>query len=86
MNNPLDTALGHFFIAAIVTFFGMFILLPILFGFARLFGLYTIVEERQCKVYMLFGKVITVIDEPGLHFLIFKIGIREDAGWYVAPN
>ncbi len=75
-DNPLNTPVGHFFIAAIVTFFGMFILLPILFGIARLFGLYTIVEERQCKVYMLFGKVITVIDQPGLHFLIFKIGIR----------
>ncbi|MEJ0089978.1 MAG: hypothetical protein WDM80_09570 [Limisphaerales bacterium] len=42
----------------------------------RLFGLYTIVEERQCKVYMLFGKVVAVIDEPGLHFLIFKLGIK----------
>jgi regulator of protease activity HflC (stomatin/prohibitin superfamily) len=75
-DNPLNSAVGHFFIAAIATFFGMFILLPIVFGIARLFGLYTIVEERQCKVYMLFGKVITVIDQPGLHFLILKIGIR----------
>jgi len=41
-----------------------------------LFGLYTIVEERQCKVYMLFGKAIYVIDQPGLHLLIFKIGIK----------
>jgi regulator of protease activity HflC (stomatin/prohibitin superfamily) len=58
------------------TFFGLFILFPILFGLARFFGLYTIVEERQCKVYVLFGKVITVIDEPGLHLLVFKIGIE----------
>ena len=28
------------------------------FGFVRLFGFYTIVEERQCKVYVLFGKVV----------------------------
>ncbi|HEY4416590.1 MAG TPA: SPFH domain-containing protein [Verrucomicrobiae bacterium] len=54
----------------------MFILLPILFGIARAFGIYTIVEERRCKVYMLFGKVVTVIDQPGLHFLIFKIGLK----------
>ena len=39
-------------------------------------GLYTIVEERQCKVYVLFGKVVAVIDEPGLHLLIFKLGLK----------
>ncbi len=46
------------------------------FGLLRLFGLYTIVEERQCKVYVLFGKVVATIDEPGLHLLIFKLGIK----------
>lgn len=66
----------NFFIAAAATFFGMFILMPVLLGIVRLFGLYTIVEERQCKVYMLFGKVVAVINEPGLHFLIFKLGIK----------
>ena len=65
-----------FLIAAVATFIGMFILVPMLFGVARLFGLYTIVEERQCKVYMLFGKVVTMIDEPGLHLLISKMGIK----------
>src|SRR5487761_2502863 len=74
--NPLASPLAHFFVAAIVTFFGMFILVPLFLGLARLFGLYTIVEERQCKVYMLFGKVVAVIDEPGLHFLFFKLGIK----------
>jgi regulator of protease activity HflC (stomatin/prohibitin superfamily) len=75
-DNPLHSPVAHFFIAAIITFFGMFILLPLFLGIVRLFGLYTIVEERQCKVYMLFGKVVTVIDQPGLHFLIFKMGIK----------
>src|SRR4051794_11539495 len=65
-----------FFGAFMMVFVGMFIIVPILFGFARLFGLYTIVEERQCKVYMLFGKVLAGIDQPGLHVLIFKIGIK----------
>jgi regulator of protease activity HflC (stomatin/prohibitin superfamily) len=65
-----------FFMSLAGTFFGLFILFPILFGLARFFGLYTIVEERQCKVYVLFGKVITMIDEPGLHLLVFKIGIE----------
>ena len=75
-DNPLAVVFVHFFAAAAASFFGMFILVPILFGLARQFGLYTIIEERQCKVYMLFGKVVTVIDQPGLHFLIFKLGIK----------
>jgi len=70
------SSLVLFFIALAATFFGLFILFPILFGFARLFGLYTIVEERQAKVYVLFGKVIAIIDEPGLHLLILKLGIK----------
>jgi regulator of protease activity HflC (stomatin/prohibitin superfamily) len=66
----------NLFVAAIAAFFGMFILVPVFLGIVRLFGLYTIIEERQCKVYMLFGKVVTVIDQPGLHFLIFKMGVK----------
>jgi regulator of protease activity HflC (stomatin/prohibitin superfamily) len=54
----------------------MFILAPMFFGLMRGFGLYVIVQERQCLVYMLFGKVVAVVDEPGLHMLIFKLGIK----------
>ena len=50
-----------FFIAAGATFFGMFILVPLIFGLAQMLGLYTIVQERQCKVYILFGKVVAEI-------------------------
>lgn len=70
------TSIALFFIAAGATFFGLLIFFPIFFGFAQLFGLYTIVQERQSKVYVLFGKVIAVIDQPGLHLLIFKLGIK----------
>ena len=66
----------HFIIAAVVTFVASFVAVPILLGLARAFGLYTIVNEGRCHVYMLFGKVVTVIDEPGLHFLIAKITWR----------
>ena len=52
----------------------MFILVPLLLGLTRLFGLYTIVAERRCQVYVLFGKVLGVLDEPGLHFLWFRLG------------
>jgi regulator of protease activity HflC (stomatin/prohibitin superfamily) len=65
-----------FFAAAVATFIGMFILMPILLGLARMLGLYAIVGERQCRVYVLFGKVIAVLDEPGLHFLWLKLGLR----------
>ena len=47
---------------------------PFLLGILKLFGFYAIVEERQCRAFVLFGKVLTVIDEPGLHFLLFEIG------------
>lgn len=65
-----------FLISFVITFAGLFFVFWIFFGLARFFGLYTIVEERECKVYVLFGKVVAVIDEPGLHLLIFKLGIR----------
>jgi regulator of protease activity HflC (stomatin/prohibitin superfamily) len=64
----------NFFIAAAATFFGMLVLVPLFFGFCRMFGVYTIVQERQCKVYVLFGKVLLTIDEPGLHLLWLKLG------------
>jgi regulator of protease activity HflC (stomatin/prohibitin superfamily) len=76
MNDFLQGSAAHFFVAAVATFIGMFIVVPVCFAIAQLFGLYTIVEERQCKVYMLFGKVVTVIDQPGLHLLYFKLGIK----------
>jgi regulator of protease activity HflC (stomatin/prohibitin superfamily) len=65
-----------FFISLVATFIGLFIFFPIFFGIARVFGFYTIVEEKQCKVYVLFGKVIAVIDQPGLHILLFKLGVK----------
>lgn len=63
-------------IEAIVTFFVLLIGVPILGGIARLFGWYDIVQERRAHVYVLFGKVIGVIDEPGLYILPTKLGLR----------
>jgi regulator of protease activity HflC (stomatin/prohibitin superfamily) len=68
--------IANFFLAAIFTFIACFILAPILAGFARLFGIYTVVHERRCHVYVLFGKVVATIDEPGLHFLFTELGVR----------
>ena len=64
----------RFFAAAGVTFFGMLILAPLFFAICRSLGIYTIVQERQARVYVLFGKVIAVLDQPGLHLLWFKLG------------
>ena len=66
----------EFAIAAVSTFFGLLVVVPIVLGLARVFGFYTIVLERQCKVYVLFGKVIGQLDEPGLHFLLPRLGLR----------
>ncbi len=61
--------------AAFCTFIGMFIVMPLLLGLLRLFGLYSIVQEKHCHVYVLFGKVVGVIDEPGLIFLPARLGL-----------
>ena len=42
----------------------------------RLLGVYTIVHERQAVVYVLFGNVVGVLNEPGIHFLWAKFGFR----------
>jgi len=63
-----------FLIAAVGTFIGLFLLVPMASAFCRAFGFYTIVQERQCKVYLLFGQVVLTLDEPGLHLLWFKLG------------
>ena len=62
-------------IVAIVTFFLLWIIVPVFLALARMFGLYAIVQERTCRVYVLFGKVVGVLNEPGLHFLLFEIGL-----------
>lgn len=58
-----------------MTFFGLFIIIPILFAVLRAFGVYAIVEEGRCHVYVLFGKVLAVLDEPGIYFLWSRLGI-----------
>jgi len=63
-----------FITAFVVTFFGMFIVLPIFLGLLRAFGLYAIVEEGTCHVYVLFGKVLAVLDEPGFYPLLLRLG------------
>ncbi|MBM4149621.1 MAG: SPFH/Band 7/PHB domain protein [Lentisphaerae bacterium] len=65
-----------FIAASVSTFLGLLIGLPVLLAFARLFGVYTIVRERQFHVYVLFGSVIGILREPGLTFLWPELGWR----------
>lgn len=49
---------------------------PIAFGILRLLGVYVIVKERQALVYVLFGNVVGILSDPGIHFLWKDLGIR----------
>lgn len=53
-----------------------FFLLPIILGLATKFGLYTIVKECEAQVFTLFGKIVGVMDQPGIHFPILHFGLR----------
>jgi len=64
----------NFLIAAVITFIALLLIGPGISALCRAVGLYTIVQERQCKVYILFGKVALILDEPGLHLLWIKLG------------
>ena len=61
---------------AVVSFFVFLIGEPVVRWLLRVFGVYAIVEEGTCHVYVLFGKVVSVLKEPGLHLLWLKLGPR----------
>jgi len=69
-------SMGTVLIASVITFIGCFMIVPFILGVLRIFGFYVVVEERQCLVYVLFGKIKLVISEPGLHF-----PIATELGW-----
>ncbi len=63
-------------LTALITFVASFFIVPVFLALLRMFGLYAIVEEGRCYVYVLFGKVVAVINEPGLHILLFNLGLK----------
>jgi regulator of protease activity HflC (stomatin/prohibitin superfamily) len=63
-----------FIATVVITFVALFVLVPVFLFGVQVLGLYTIVQERTCHVYVLFGRVIGIIDEPGLHILLFALG------------
>jgi len=68
--------MSSFLTTAFTVFVALFILVPIFAALTRVFGLYTIVEEGRCHVYVLFGKVIAILNEPGPYLLWVKLGPR----------
>ncbi len=69
------TTIQLFGVAFIVSVIGWAIFVPLFLGICRLCGLFTTVNEGRCKVYVLFGKVLATLNEPGLHFLPVKLGL-----------
>jgi len=61
---------------AFFSFIAAWIVVPILLGVVRFLGFYLIVRERQATVFVLFGKVVGCIDEPGFHFLPSYFGLQ----------
>ena len=64
----------EFWTTAGLVFVGLFGAEALITALFRLFGIYAIVNERTCHVYVLFGRVIGILDKPGLHLLWMKLG------------
>lgn len=63
-----------FVVAAIIAFVVCLIGEPLAQWLMRFFGVYAVVEEGTCHVYVLFGRVMGVLHEPGLYFLWLRWG------------
>ena len=63
-----------FLTAAAITFASCFIGVPIFLLLVRLLGVYVVVQERQCVVFELFGKVRMIENQPGIHWPWLKMG------------
>ena len=59
----------------VIGFFSIVVIFPIIRWLMRILGIYLVVQERQAIVYVLFGNVVGVIQEPGLHFLWKDLGL-----------
>ena len=58
----------------IVTFILCLLTVPFALAGLKIINFYTTVNEGRCKVYVLFGKVLGVVNQPGLHFLWLSLG------------
>jgi regulator of protease activity HflC (stomatin/prohibitin superfamily) len=67
---------GELVAGIVAGFFAALVGIPVILGFLRLLGFYVLVQERECVVYILFGKVVATLNEPGLHFLGNVLGLK----------
>lgn len=65
MESGFEMTLQSVFIGLVVAAVFELVTLRVL----KLFLFYTVVQECTCQVFTLFGKVVDVVDKPGLHFL-----------------
>ena len=63
-----------FLLAFFTTFIACVIFVPFLTALGKFFCLFATVQECEAQVFLLFGRVIGVIDEPGLRPLALKLG------------
>jgi regulator of protease activity HflC (stomatin/prohibitin superfamily) len=63
-----------FLLTFFITFIACIIFVPVLTALGKFFCLFATVQECEAQVFLLFGRVIGVIDEPGLHLLALKLG------------
>jgi regulator of protease activity HflC (stomatin/prohibitin superfamily) len=68
--------MSGFLFGALAAFVGLSFTVPIGLALARLLGAYAIVEERKAVIYVLFGKVIGTLKEPGLYSLWKEFGLN----------
>jgi regulator of protease activity HflC (stomatin/prohibitin superfamily) len=57
-------------------FFGAMIAIKIIIVALHYLGVYAILNEREAVVYTLFGNVVGVLNEAGIHFLWKELGVR----------
>ena len=69
------STLGDTLSAAFIWFWVWWPLSAMILAFARFFCLYAVVEERRCHVYVLWGKVVGIFQEPGFYFLPVHLGL-----------
>jgi regulator of protease activity HflC (stomatin/prohibitin superfamily) len=60
--------------AVVTTFVLCFIIERTVLLVARILGFYTIIREKEARIYVLFGEIAGVYNEPGIHFLWPKMG------------
>ncbi len=66
--------MDQFAAAALITFIVSWLTVPVMLVGLKVVNFYTTVWEGHAKVYLLFGRVLGVVSEPGFHLLWLTLG------------